>query len=312
MYLTDLCLVEYDFYPANHSVARAQYEYPCIPYEDTGVDLVGFFSGFKPVDAILSSPPTFTIRVNDTDPIFYYCTAPGSCINYGMVGVINPNATTSLSLQKQLAMNSTFMLQPGEPWPAESTPDPFSSAAGAPTSTTTSSASATSTSAAAATSSAAPVAKHSSSLSSGAIAGIAIGAAAVAILAAALLYLCGRQSRRPHPQHHPIPQGMPAPYDPHMSYVSSVQPGSKHMTTVAGHESGAFGSSPYASPALPGYVPAHDPAMSPPMRPYYAPSDALSPAGDVSSQRSESPSQMMRGVGVPPYTSMAQQSQPIV
>jgi len=74
---------------------------------------------------------------------------------------------------------------------------------------------------------------------------------------------------------------------------------------LSGHESGAFGGSPYSSPALPGYVPSHDPGMSPPMRPYYAPSDALSPAGDMDDGRTPSPGQMMRGVGVPPYTSMA-------
>jgi len=60
------------------------------------------------------------------------------------------------------------------------------------------------------------------------------------------------------------------------------------------------------SAALPGYVPAHDPAMTPPMRPYYAPSDALSPAADVDDGTTSSPGQMMRGVGVPPYTSTVQ------
>jgi hypothetical protein len=78
---------------------------------------------------------------------------------------------------------------------------------------------------------------------------------------------------------------------------------------VSGHESGVFGGSPYSTPALPGYVPSHDPAMSPSMRPYYAPSDGLNPAGDADDVRTPSPGQMMRGVGVPPYTSMAQPQQ---
>ncbi len=38
---------EYQFYPTNHSVIRAEYGYPCIPYEDTGVDKIGFISGFS-------------------------------------------------------------------------------------------------------------------------------------------------------------------------------------------------------------------------------------------------------------------------
>jgi len=49
--------------------------------------------------------------------------------------------------------------------------------------------------------------------------------------------------------------------------------------------------------------------MSPSMRPYYAPSDGLNPAGDADDVRTPSPGQMMRGVGVPPYTSMAQPQQ---
>lgn len=106
--------VEFQFYPTNHSIVRAAYKYPCIPFELVETDKVGFFSGFHPVDAILDNPPTWTVRINDTDPIFFYCSAPGSCINYGMVGVINPNATTSLEVQREGAEKSSFMLQPGQ------------------------------------------------------------------------------------------------------------------------------------------------------------------------------------------------------
>lgn len=45
-------VIEFNFFPDNHSVVRAEYGYPCIPYELTGVDKIGFFSGFKPVDTI--------------------------------------------------------------------------------------------------------------------------------------------------------------------------------------------------------------------------------------------------------------------
>lgn len=48
-------LIEFDFFPPNHSVVRAEYKFPCIPYEDTGIDKVGFFSGFHPVDVLLSN-----------------------------------------------------------------------------------------------------------------------------------------------------------------------------------------------------------------------------------------------------------------
>lgn len=45
-------LLEFLFYPANHSVIRAPYLHPCIPYEMSGIGRVGFNSGFKPVKAI--------------------------------------------------------------------------------------------------------------------------------------------------------------------------------------------------------------------------------------------------------------------
>ena len=44
---------EFHFFPPNHSVGRAEYQQPCIPYEDTGENKVGFWSGFFPLDKIL-------------------------------------------------------------------------------------------------------------------------------------------------------------------------------------------------------------------------------------------------------------------
>lgn len=45
--------IKFQFYPTNHSVVRAEYGYPCVPYEMTGVGKTGFYAGFHPVDAIL-------------------------------------------------------------------------------------------------------------------------------------------------------------------------------------------------------------------------------------------------------------------
>lgn len=105
--------IEFDFYPLNHSVVRAEYGFPCIPYEMTGSGKTGFFSGFNPVAKVLDRPPKYTIRVNDTVPIFFYCSAPGSCITYGMVGGINLNSSMNIDEQRTLAMDSSYMLQPG-------------------------------------------------------------------------------------------------------------------------------------------------------------------------------------------------------
>lgn len=117
--------------------------------------------------------PTFQQRVNDTDPIFFYCAASGSCVDYHMIGVINPNSTQTYDIQLEYAENVTYQMTPGEAFPSE----------------TSSSSSATSS----ASSSSGSSSSSHHGLSAGAIAGIAIGAAAVLVLAAAIVYLCGRR-----------------------------------------------------------------------------------------------------------------------
>ncbi|KAJ4297117.1 hypothetical protein N0V88_004035 [Collariella sp. IMI 366227] len=124
-------------------------------------------SNLRPVQ-----PPNYQVRVNDTEPIWFYCAAPGSCSNYQMVGVINPNATQSVAKQKDFARGARE-LAPGDQFPTES-PIPGPTSTGNPDN------------------------NHDNNddhhgLSKGAIAGIAIGAAAILILGAALLYLCGRR-----------------------------------------------------------------------------------------------------------------------
>jgi hypothetical protein len=164
---------------------------------------MGFFSGFFPVDAILSNPPTWQLQINNSLPIFYYCSAPGSCIGtYAlnprrilpvnnhegsqMVGVINPNASVSIQVQSQDAKDSQYMLQPGENFPSEASSSSSEYAAtGTSKSTSTSSTEY-------ATSSAAASKSSSSSLSSGAIAGIVVAAVLLLILAAALFFFVGR------------------------------------------------------------------------------------------------------------------------
>lgn len=52
-------IVTFEFFPLNHSVVRAQYRYPCIPYENVVVGQEGFFSGLIPVSDIL-----IDVRIN--------------------------------------------------------------------------------------------------------------------------------------------------------------------------------------------------------------------------------------------------------
>jgi hypothetical protein len=57
--------VVFEFFQGNHSVVRAEYEHPCIPYEYFGNGRVGFFSGFVPVDGI----PKENVRSQDVEMI---------------------------------------------------------------------------------------------------------------------------------------------------------------------------------------------------------------------------------------------------
>ncbi|KAH8204374.1 hypothetical protein TruAng_001425 [Truncatella angustata] len=153
-----------------------------IPYDYVIENGDTFFSGPK-VSTIDAERPEWLLPINDTEPYFFYCSAPGSCINAHMVGVINPNDTMTLDAQKAALADVKFQLSPGEEFPAEYTPS--TSAGSSPTSTSTGSSS-TSTGS-----------NESGSggthLSGGAIAGIAIGAAAVLIIAIALIWFCGRK-----------------------------------------------------------------------------------------------------------------------
>ncbi|KAH6650823.1 hypothetical protein F5144DRAFT_61520 [Chaetomium tenue] len=172
-------IIKFTFYPAGdnpHRVARAEFGWPCIPYEYANIDKPGFYTGIFAPQVISNNPPFYEVRVNDTEPIFFYCAAPHSCVDYHMVGVINPNSTQTLARQLEYAGNATYQLMPGEPFPSE-TPVPTPTPGGGP-----------------------PPADGDNGgggggggLSGGAIAGIAIGGAAVLILGAALVYLCGRR-----------------------------------------------------------------------------------------------------------------------
>ncbi|KAL2199199.1 hypothetical protein P885DRAFT_75614 [Corynascus similis CBS 632.67] len=173
-------IIRFNFYPAGdnpHRVARAEFGWPCIPYEYANINKPGFYTGIIAPQVISNDPPSYSVRVNDTEPIFFYCAAPASCVGYHMIGVINPNSTQTLAKQLKYAEDATYQLMPGEPFPSE-TPVPTPTPGEGPPKDDSDSDSGSG---------------GGSRLSAGAIAGIAIGAAAVLILGAALLYLCGRR-----------------------------------------------------------------------------------------------------------------------
>ncbi|OCK80794.1 Cupredoxin [Lepidopterella palustris CBS 459.81] len=78
-------MVTFHFYPAKHSVVQATFAAPCEPSAG------GFYSGFVPTSSG-ESMTTFTIMVNDTKPIWFYCSQGTHCQS-GMVGAINAATT---------------------------------------------------------------------------------------------------------------------------------------------------------------------------------------------------------------------------
>lgn len=183
-------VIEYRFYPLNHSVARASYGEPCIPYEDSVLGGVGFWSGFQPIDLVTNDPPIFHVTINDTEPVFFYCSAPGACFD-GMIGVINPNSTQTFDGQFAYSQNATVEFSPGQYFPVESvaaTITRSTTATGGTVIPTPTSLSATTTPASTANSS-----SSKSGIGTGPIIGISIGAVAILVLAGSLIYMCGRQ-----------------------------------------------------------------------------------------------------------------------
>lgn len=99
-----------------------------------------------------------------------------------MIGVINPNSTQTIEGQLKAAENVGYQLAPGDDWPSEDDKNHPGGSGGSNNNSGSSGSSSGSDSG-----------SGGGGLSKGAIAGIAIGAAAVLIIAAALIYLCGRR-----------------------------------------------------------------------------------------------------------------------
>ncbi|KAM3078142.1 hypothetical protein ACMFMG_002556 [Clarireedia jacksonii] len=75
--------LEFHFYPQAHSVAQASFADPCVPISNG----TGFYSGLVPTTEG-ANVNVFTVDVNDTKPIWFYCGAQTHC-EKGMVGAVN-------------------------------------------------------------------------------------------------------------------------------------------------------------------------------------------------------------------------------
>ncbi|KAF2750041.1 Cupredoxin [Sporormia fimetaria CBS 119925] len=112
-------LVQFQFNPKNHSVVQSTFDQPCVPIQNIMPNKTdAFYSGFMPTNAssvAAGNKLTYTIRVMDTKPIWYYCSQGPHCQN-GMVGAINAPASgnRTLASHKALAAAAPENLSPGQ------------------------------------------------------------------------------------------------------------------------------------------------------------------------------------------------------
>ncbi|KAH7128391.1 Cupredoxin [Dendryphion nanum] len=114
-------LVQFQFNPKNHSVAQSTFDQPCVPIGNIMPNKTdAFWSGFMPTAAAAGNGTngklTYTIRVMNSNPIWYYCSQGRHCQG-GMVGTINPpltNSNRTISSFKQLAASASENLSPGQ------------------------------------------------------------------------------------------------------------------------------------------------------------------------------------------------------
>ncbi|KAL7955791.1 hypothetical protein V8C34DRAFT_290451 [Trichoderma compactum] len=95
-------ILDFHFHAINHSVVMGDFENPCAPAK-TG----GFFSGFMPVSGSGEADESFQVKVNSTDPIFFYCAQNTfSHCKSGMSGVVNgPTSGNTLAAYQSAAKN---------------------------------------------------------------------------------------------------------------------------------------------------------------------------------------------------------------
>lgn len=82
-------MIQFQFRAGNHSVAQSTFDQPCQPLAQNAAQ-TGVFSGFMPVaaSAAMGMVPTWTIMVQNTSPMWFYCATAKHC-QAGMVMVVN-------------------------------------------------------------------------------------------------------------------------------------------------------------------------------------------------------------------------------
>jgi plastocyanin len=80
--------VTFEFKQKNHTVTQSTFAAPCRPITATNPGQNGLDSGFWPVADGATTFPTWTVRINDTTPLWFYCKQGNHC-GQGMVLAIN-------------------------------------------------------------------------------------------------------------------------------------------------------------------------------------------------------------------------------
>ncbi|KAI0056474.1 hypothetical protein BV25DRAFT_236948 [Artomyces pyxidatus] len=123
--------ISFLFMAKNHTVTQSTFPSPCESMAG-GID-----SGFQPVAAGATSVPSWTITVNATTPLWFYCKQTGHC-EKGMVLAVNPTANKTFEAF-QAAANSSDATT-GAPASSAASPSSSSTASGsgsAPSASTT-------------------------------------------------------------------------------------------------------------------------------------------------------------------------------
>ncbi|KAF8489785.1 Cupredoxin [Russula emetica] len=92
--------VTFVFNPKNHTVTQSTFAAPCQPMSN-GVD-----SDFQPVAANATNVPSFSVTVNNTQPVWFFCKQTGHC-EEGMVFAINPTQNKSFDAFQAAAKASS-------------------------------------------------------------------------------------------------------------------------------------------------------------------------------------------------------------
>lgn len=103
--------VTFEFQQKNHTVTQSTFANPCRSLTSTSTSgQIGLDSGFMPVADGTTNFPTWTVPINDTTPLWFYCMQGNHC-GQGMVLAINsvdtgPNNFTAFQA-KAKALNGT-------------------------------------------------------------------------------------------------------------------------------------------------------------------------------------------------------------